>query len=60
MLESYPMQQEEVEEVAFVGGTKKGSEKGYKKGKKEESSPRKKDLGKVKCVGCHQFGHYTS
>jgi len=54
------MQQEEVEEVAFVGGTKKGSEKGYKKGKKEESSPRKKDLGKVKCVGCHQFRHYTS
>jgi hypothetical protein len=39
--------------------TRKLSKKGYKKDKKEDSSPRKKDLSKVKCFRCHQLGHYA-
>ena len=39
-LESYSTQQEEVEEVTFFERTKKGSKKGYKKGKMGYSSPK--------------------
>jgi hypothetical protein len=39
---------------------RKGSKKGPRKGKKEESSQGKKDLSHVKCFKCHQKGHYAS
>lgn len=49
-LETCIVQQKEVEEVALVGRTKKGSKKGIKK---EDSSIGKKDLSKLKCFRCH-------
>ena len=50
--------EEEQENVALVGKgkTKKGSSKGLNpKGEKK-----KKDMSKIKCSGCQQFGHYVS
>jgi hypothetical protein len=59
-LESCSVKQEEAEEVALIGRTKKGSKKGYSKGKREGSSSRKKDLSKLKCFRCHQWGDYAN
>jgi hypothetical protein len=52
-LDSCSVKQEEVEEVALVGRTKKRSKKGYSKAKKEGSNSGKKDLSKLKCFRCH-------
>jgi hypothetical protein len=54
------VKQKEVEDLALIGRTRKGSKKGYKKSMEEESSPCKKDLSDVIYFTCHQKGHYAS
>jgi hypothetical protein len=56
-LQSCSRKQEEVEEIALVKRTKKGSKKGYKK---KAQGTRKKDLSKMMCFQCHEMGHYAN
>ena len=48
----------EQENVALVGNGK--PKKGSSTGSNSQSEKKKKDLSKVKCFGCHEFGHYVS
>ncbi|KAH9291810.1 hypothetical protein KI387_043003, partial [Taxus chinensis] len=48
----------EQENVALAGKGK--AKKGFSKGSNYQSEKKKKDLSKVKCFGCHEFGHYVS
>ena len=48
------MEQENVA-LAGKGKAKNGSSKGS-----NSQSEKKKDLSKVKCFGCHEFGHYVN
>ena len=48
----------EQENVALAGKGK--AKKGSSKGSNSQSEKKKKDLSKVKCFGCHKFGHYVS
>ena len=41
--------------LAGKGKAKKGSSTGS-----NSQSEKKKDLSKVKCFGCHEYGHYVS
>jgi hypothetical protein len=53
-------QDSEEENIALISRVSKGSKKGPKKRKKEESSQGKKVLSHVKCFTCHQRGHYAN
>ena len=48
----------EQENVALAGKGK--AKKGSSKGSNPQGEKKKKDLSKVKCYGCHEFGHYVS
>ena len=48
----------EQENVALAGKGK--AKKGSSKGSNSQSEKKKKDLSKVKCFGCHEYGHYVS
>ena len=48
----------EQENVALAGKGK--AKKGSSKGTNSQSEKKKKDLSKVKCFGCHEYGHYVS
>ena len=36
------------------------AKKGSSKGSNSQSEKKKKDLSKIKCFGCHKYGHYVS
>jgi hypothetical protein len=59
-LECCSKKQKEVEDLVLVRRMGKGNKKEHKKGKKEDSNRGKKDLSNVKCLRCHQKGHYAS
>ena len=59
MLESYSMQQKEVEYLALIWRKRKGRKKGYKKGENEELSLGNKYFNKVKYFRCHYLGYYV-
>ena len=48
----------EQENVARAGKGK--AKKGSSTGSNSQSEKKKKDLSKVKCFGCHEFGHCVS
>ena len=48
----------EQENVALAGKGK--AKKGSSKGTNSQSEKKKKDLSKVMCFGCHEYGHYVS
>ena len=48
----------EQENIALAG--KRKAKKGSSKGLNSQCEKKKKDLSKVKCFGCHEFGHYFS
>ncbi|KAH9322750.1 hypothetical protein KI387_017389 [Taxus chinensis] len=48
----------EQENVALAGKGK--AKKGSSKGSNSQGEKKKKDSSKIKCYGCHEFGHYVS
>ena len=48
------------ENQALVAHTRKGKKGGFPQREVSPEPRRKKDLSKVKCFACHEFGHYAS
>ena len=53
-------QKSEVEHENVAQAGKGKAKKGSNKGSNSKSEKKKKEFSKVKCFGCHEFGHYVS